>query len=138
MRFLIAFLLLTGVFTSLHADSTDVYKVSFRGQQIATYTNQQTIHIILQADSLTAFDTLKVAVTQDAPCKNCSDYSLIVFGSKGPMLIDSLQNTPTFYIPLKPLVEYRRKNGTKKFHGYYTEYREGGRARVVTFKITME
>ncbi len=124
--------------TFLHADSIDVYKVSFRGQEIATYTGPQTIHIILQADSLTAFDTLKVNVQRDTPCANCKDYSLIVFGNKGPMLVDSTQNGASFFIPLKPLVDYRKQNNVKQYHGYYTEYRDGGRARVVTFKITME
>lgn len=135
-HFILFFLLFAS--TLLHADSIDVYKVSFRGQQIATYTNQQTIHIILVADSLSAFDTLKVKVEQGSPCLKCSDYSLIVFGNKGPMLVDSTQNSASFQIPLKPLIEYRRQNGVKQFHGYYTEYREGGKARVVSFKISME
>jgi hypothetical protein len=138
MRTFFSTLILFLITASAHADSVDVYKVSFRGQQIATYAGPQVIHIILQADSITPFDTLKVDVQQGSPCKKCNDYSLIVFGSKGPMLIDSAQNTASFYIPLKPLVEYRRQNGVKQFHGYYTEYREGGRARVVTFKISME
>jgi hypothetical protein len=138
MRTLFSVLIILLFCNITYADSTAVYKVSFRGQQIATYINQQTIHIILQADSLSTFDTLKVAVEQGAPCKNCTDYSLIVFGNKGPMFMDSTQNTASFYIPLKPLIEYRRQNGVKQFHGYYTEYREGGRARVVSFKLTME
>lgn len=138
MRFVSTlFLIIAGTFL-LHADSIDVYKVSFRGQHIATYTGPQVIHIMLIADSLSSFDTLKVDVQRDSPCTNCKDYSLIVFGNKGPMLIDSLQNTASFYIPIKPLVEYRRTTGTKQYNGYYTEYRESGKARVVSFKISLE
>lgn len=138
MKKLITLFFLFMLSSAVQADSIDVYKVSFRGQPIATYTGPQVIHIILIADSLSSFDTLKVNVQRDTPCANCKDYSLIVFGNKGPMLIDSMQNTASFFIPIKPLVEYRRTTGTKQFNGYYTEYRESGKARVVSFKITLE
>jgi hypothetical protein len=133
-------LLLFAFFGTLaaHADTLDVYKVSFRGQPLATFNEKQVINIVMKLDSIYSNDTLQVAVFRDTPCAACKDYSLIIFGVQGPMMIDSSQHTPSFYIPLKPLVEYRRQNGTQQFHGYYTEYHTSGRSRVVAFRIKLE
>jgi len=128
--------LLCGV--AAHADTTDLYRIKYRGTQIAEFSEGEIIRLIFRSDSVYSNDSIWVDVLRDAPCAYC-DYSMLIFGDKGPMLVDSSQHTQDFYIPLKPLVEYRRKNGTKEFHGYYTEYLDDkGRSRVVAFRVTFE
>ena len=122
----------------VHADTLDSYRVSFRGKVIGNFSERQIINVVMKTDSVFSNDTIKIQVSRDAPCGTCTDYSLIIFGKQGPMLIDSTQTGADFYIPLKPLVEHRRSSGTLQFHGYYTEYIPGGRARVVAFRITLE
>lgn len=129
------FLLSSGV---LFADSVDVYKVTFRGKTLGSFNQNQVINIFLKTDSVYSNDTLKVNVFRDTPCATCKEYTLIIFGSQGPMLVDSTQKSASFYIPLKPLVEYRRKTGSLQFNGYYTEYHQGGRSRVVAFRVVFE
>jgi hypothetical protein len=124
--------------TFLFADTIDIYRVSFRNRQIGTFTEGKVINIVLKTDSVFSNDSIKVAVFRDSPCANCTDYTLMIFGKQGPMLVDSSQTRASFYVPLKPLVEYRRTNGQQHFHGYYTEYLPAGRARVISFRITLE
>ena len=134
--------LLSAVFlfvcTLAYADTVDIYKVSFRNRQIGTFTERQVINIVLKTDSVFSNDSIKVAVFRDAPCANCTDYTLMILGKQGPMLVDSSQTQASFYVPLKPLVVYRRTNGQQHFHVYYTEYLPAGRARVISFRITLE
>lgn len=121
-----------------HADTTDSYRVKYRGTQIGEFSEGEIIRLIFKSDSVYSNDSILIEVLRDAPCAKC-EYSMLVFGDKGPMLIDSSQQTASFYIPLKPLIEYRRKNGTKEFHGYYTEFLDNkGRSRVVAFRLIFE
>jgi hypothetical protein len=138
MRFLFLLILLTGAAT-LHADSTDVYKVSFRGKQLGTFTERQIINIVLKADSLFSNDTLVVDVIRDRKLTDANvEYSMIIFGNAGPLLIDSTQRTESFKIPLKPLVEHKRKTGCTQFNGYYTQFLTAQRSRVIQFRIKLE
>jgi hypothetical protein len=121
-----------------HADTTDIYRVKYRNAQIAEFSEGQIIRLLFRTDSIYANDSIFVDVFRDAPCGKC-DHSMLIFGDKGPMLIDSSQHTSSFYIPLKPLIDYRKKNGTKEFHGYYTEYLDDkGQSRVVSFRLIFE
>lgn len=136
MRFLFLLFLLTGAAT-LRADSVDVYKVSFRGQVLGTFNEKQMINIVLKADSVFSNDTLVVDVFRDTKTAGKAEYSMIIFGNAGPMLVDSTQHTESFKIPLKPLVEYRRKTGSTQFHGYYTQYLTAQQSRVISFRIKL-
>jgi hypothetical protein len=121
-----------------HADTLDIYRVKFRGAQIAEFSEGEIIRLLFRTDSVYSNDSIFVDVIRDAPCNHC-EYSMLIFGDKGPMLIDSTQPDQSFYIPLKPLIEYRRKNGTKEFHGYYTEYLDNkGGSRVISFRLIFE
>ena len=130
------------VLTSLSAvaDTLDTYVVKYRGATIGTFNERQVVTLMFKADSTFSTDTIFVQVYRDAPCSKGCDYSLLVFGNMGPMLMDSTQHSASFYIPLQPLVEYHRKHKTRAFHGYYTEFldEKGQKSRVVSFKITME
>lgn len=122
-----------------HADTTDLYRVKFRGVQLAEFSEGEIIRIVFRTDSVYSNDSIFIDVLRDAPCVKGCEYSMLIFGDKGPMVIDSTQHSASFYIPLKPLVEYKRKNGTREFHGYYTEYLDDkGRSRVVAFRLTFE
>lgn len=124
---------------ALQADSIDVYKVSFRGQLLGTYTENQIINIVMKTDSMASTDTLTVEVIRDRRTVGGKiEYSMIVFGNAGPMLIDSTQHTESFKVPMKPLIEYKRKTGCAQFHGYYTQYLTATRSKVVAFRITFE
>lgn len=114
------------------------YSVSLRGKVIANYSSGQIIRVIMKADSVASFDTIKVNVSNDHPCGKCT-YSLLIFGPKGPIVIDTTQKTEDFYIVLAPLVANYRQTGTKSFHGYYTEYYEDpSKSRVVSFEIRLQ
>lgn len=120
------------------ADTTDFYRVNFRGRQIANFSQGQVLRVVLKADSVFSDDSIFVNVFRDAPCGKGCEYSMLIFGNKGPMLVDSTQHTQSFYIPLKPLIDYHRQNGTREFNGYYTEYLDKGRSRVISFRILLE
>lgn len=120
------------------ADTIDYYHVFFRGKQVGNYSQGQIIRVVLKADSITTFDTLKVNVHRDHGCSNCT-YSLLIFGPKGPMMVDTTQRTENFHIVLAPLVANYRLTGTKSFHGYYTEYYDDpSKSRVISFEIRLQ
>ena len=132
--FFLAFTLLS---LASFADTSDYYHVYMRGKKIGNYPQGSIIRVVLQADSLASYDTLKVDVHRDVPCGNCT-YSLLIFGSRGPMLIDSTQHTEDFYIPLAPLVAEYRKSGTFTFNGYYTQYyADPSKSKVISFEIKL-
>lgn len=138
MRFSVILLFLVCAFTNVHADSLDVYKVSFRGKVLGTFNEKQIINVVMRADSVFSTDTLVVDVYRDTKMVGKVEYSMIIFGNAGPILVDSTQHTESFKIPMQPLVEYRRKTGNRNFHGYYTQFLTAQRSRVVPFRITLE
>jgi hypothetical protein len=138
LLFLLLFAL-AGAF-SAYADTLGNYTVYLRGKQIGRFNEGQMIRVVMKRDSVSTFDTLRIDVYggERQRCKDCT-YSLLVFGSQGPMLIDTAQTGEDFFVPLAPLAEQSRKNGTKQFHGYYTEFRgNAARSRVVSFEIRLE
>lgn len=139
MRFFIAFFFCLTTSLAAHADSVDVYKVSLRGKPLGTFNANQIINVVLLADSVASTDTLVVDVFRDTrPVGGKAEYSMIIFGNAGPMLVDSTQHTESFKVPLKPLVEYKRKTRCSQFHGYYTQYLTAQRSRVISFRITLQ
>ena len=138
MRKLIFLLFLFCGFATLHADSIDVYHVYYHGKKVAEFNEQQTIRLIVQSDSIGPKDSLIVKVYRDASCSNCS-YTMLVFGGKGPILVDTTQRTQNFAIPLALLLAEKKATGQKVFHGYYTEFFEGSnKSRVVSFEVRLE
>lgn len=139
MRFIIFFFFVLFGATNAFADTTDIYHVYFHGRQIANFKEGQVIRIVLKSDSVRISDSIRVDVHSGHACGNSCTYSMLIFGNKGPMYIDSLQHTEDFYIPLRPLMQHKFQTGTNEFTGYYTEFPDTGtRSRVITFKIILQ
>lgn len=139
MRTLCIFFMLLVLPAISHADTLDSYRVFFHGKQIAIYSEGQTIRIVLKSDSVRIGDSLHVKVFRDAPCSGGCSYSMLIFGGRGPVYVDSLQTTQSFSIPLRPLMQHKFQTGANEFNGYYTEYFDGtNRSRVISFKIILQ
>jgi len=136
--FLLAAFILLGII-SASADTLDHYHVYYRGHKIAEYSEGRRIEITLKADSITPFDSIRVKVFRDAPCGSGCTYSLLIFDSKAPLLVDTTQHSADFVFALAPLVASYRKTGTRVFNGYYTEFMPGVKTnRVISFSIKLE
>lgn len=140
MRKLLLLVIFLCGFASLHADTIDYYHVYFRGKKVAEFHEGQSVSLIVQSDSIGPKDSLNVKVFRDTPCVNChNSYTMLIFGARGPVMVDTTQHTQSFAIPLMPLLNEKKKSGQNDFHGYYTEFFEGSsKSRVVTFEVRLE
>jgi len=130
-------LLLVGCFC-VKADTTDQYRVYYRGRLVAATVQSQHISVVLKVADIGPTYSIRVDVFRDAGCSTCT-YGLLIFGSRTPVYIDTTQPTDDFIFPLAPLVEDQRKNGGGTYIGYYTEYFEDPtKSRVVSFTIKLE
>src|ERR1044072_6544278 len=122
---------------ALEADTLDYYHVYYHGRKIGDFGEGHVIKVVIKSDSVRMKDTLFVNVFRDAGCSNCT-YSMLIFGNKGPMMVDTSQHSQNFCVPFGPLLEYKFKTGTTEFNGYYTEYLDATRSRVISFKIILQ